>query len=60
MVVARRAAILACAIGGLISTSGVAFDNGRWNDVPDHVRSWFKSLGSPAGAAVIWPTDIVR
>jgi len=27
----------------------VAFDNGQWNDVPDHVRSWFKSVRSPSG-----------
>ncbi|HKD31488.1 MAG TPA: hypothetical protein VKC66_36995 [Xanthobacteraceae bacterium] len=49
MIVTRPASILACAIGLLISTAAGAFDNGQWNDVPDHVRSWFKSLRSPAG-----------
>ena len=45
----RPAAILASAIGALISTAALPFDNGQWNDVPDQVRSWFKSLRSPAG-----------
>jgi len=45
----RPAAIIACAIGALISTAALPFDNGQWNDVPDQVRSWFKSLRSPAG-----------
>src|SRR5262249_56277790 len=49
MIVTRPGSILACAIGLLISTAAGAFDNGQWNDVPDHVRSWFKSLRSPAG-----------
>lgn len=26
-----------------------ALDNGQWGDVPDHVRSWFKSVRSPNG-----------
>ena len=26
-----------------------AFDNGQYNDVPDHIRSWFKSVRSPHG-----------
>jgi hypothetical protein len=45
----RPASIIACAIGALISTAALPFDNGQWNDVPDQVRSWFKSLRSPAG-----------
>jgi len=48
MIVTRPVATLAFAIGALISTAA-AFDNGQWTDVPDHVRSWFKSLRSPAG-----------
>jgi hypothetical protein len=35
----RPAAIIACAIGALISTAALPFDNGQWNDVPDQVRS---------------------
>jgi hypothetical protein len=34
----RPAAIIACAIGALISTAALPFDNGQWNDVPDQVR----------------------
>lgn len=26
-----------------------AFDNGQYGDVPDNVRSWFKSVRSPRG-----------
>jgi hypothetical protein len=26
-----------------------AFDNGQYKDVPDNVRSWFKSIRSPHG-----------
>jgi hypothetical protein len=48
MIVTRPVATLAFAIGVLISTAA-AFDNGQWNDVPDHVRSWFKSVLSPSG-----------
>jgi hypothetical protein len=48
MIGARPAATLVFAIGALISTAA-AFDNGQWNDVPDHVRSWFKSVRSPSG-----------
>lgn len=50
MIVTRPAVSLAFAISALISTAA-AFDNGQWNDVPDHVRSWFKSLRSPAGVS---------
>jgi hypothetical protein len=28
----RPAAIIACAIGALISTAALPFDNGQWND----------------------------
>src|SRR5262245_57517853 len=38
---------LAIAIGALTSTA--AFANGQWNDVPDHVRSGFKSVRSHGG-----------
>src|SRR5712671_4425672 len=48
MIVTRPVATLAFTIGVLISTAA-AFDNGQWNDVPDHVRSWFKSVLSPSG-----------
>jgi hypothetical protein len=27
----------------------LALDNGQWGDVPDHVRSWFKSVRAPNG-----------
>jgi hypothetical protein len=33
--------VLPCAAG--------AFDNGQYNNVPDNVRSWFKSVRSPHG-----------
>jgi hypothetical protein len=34
----------------LLSTSPVlSKDNGQWGDVPDNVRSWFKSIRSPHG-----------
>ena len=49
MIVTRPVATLPFAIGVLISTAAAAFDNGQWNDVPDHVRSWFKSVLSPSG-----------
>ena len=49
MIATRPAATLAFAIGAVISTAAAAFDRGQWNDVPDHVRSWFKSLRNPAG-----------
>ncbi len=49
MIVTRPVATLAFAIGVLISTAAAAFDNGQWNDVPEHVRSWFKSVLSPSG-----------
>src|ERR1019366_3373584 len=29
--------------------AAVAFDNGQYTDVPDNVRSWFKSVRSPHG-----------
>jgi hypothetical protein len=29
--------------------AAAAFDNGQYNDVPDHVRSWFKNVRSPHG-----------
>jgi len=29
--------------------AAMAFDNGQYNDVPDHIRSWFKGVRSPHG-----------
>jgi len=29
--------------------AAAAFDNGQYNNVPDNVRSWFKSVRSPHG-----------
>lgn len=49
MIVRRLAATLAVATCALLSTAAAAFNNGQWNDLPDHVRSWFKSLRSPGG-----------
>ena len=49
MIAARSAVTLVLAVGALLSTAAAAFDNGQWNDVPDQVRSWFKSLRSPSG-----------
>jgi hypothetical protein len=49
MIVTRPVTTLAFAIGVLISTAASAFDNGQWNDVPDHVRAWFRSVLSPSG-----------
>jgi hypothetical protein len=49
MTMTRPMAALAVAIGALLSTAAAALDNGQWNDVPEHVRSWFKSLRSPSG-----------
>jgi hypothetical protein len=33
----------------LLWAPAFAFDNGQWSNVPDHVRSWFKSVRSPNG-----------
>jgi hypothetical protein len=49
MTVTPPMAALVVAIGALLSTAAAAFDNGQWNDVPEHVRSWFKSLRGPSG-----------
>jgi hypothetical protein len=32
-----------------VSYAALAFDNGQYNEVPDSVRSWFKSVRSPHG-----------
>ena len=29
--------------------AAAAFDNGQYNNVPDNIRSWFKSVRSPHG-----------
>jgi hypothetical protein len=29
--------------------AATAFDNGQYKDVPDNIRSWFKSVRSPRG-----------
>ena len=31
------------------ATRAFAFDNGQYGDVPDNIRSWFKSVRSPSG-----------
>ena len=43
--------ILVLAVLGfaLASTPASAFDNGQYGDVPDNIRSWFKSVKSPNG-----------
>src|SRR5215475_14741722 len=33
----------------VLSVPSRAFDNGQYTDVPDHIRSWFKSVRSPHG-----------
>jgi hypothetical protein len=30
-------------------SAAAAFDDGQWNDIPEDVRTWFKSLRSPIG-----------
>lgn len=40
--------LLALALA-LICTPDKAHDNGQWNDIPDHIRSWFKGVRSPSG-----------
>jgi hypothetical protein len=32
-----------------LGSAALAFDNGQWGDVPDNVRSWFKSVRSLHG-----------
>lgn len=39
---------IAALLGGFLLPA-LAFDNGQWGDVPDHVRSWFKSVRAPNG-----------
>jgi hypothetical protein len=33
----------------VLSVPTRAFDNGQYTDVPDNIRSWFKSVRSPKG-----------
>lgn len=33
----------------LLASPAHAVDNGQWGDVPDNIRSWFKSVKSPRG-----------
>ena len=33
----------------LLATTSHAFDHGQYKDVPEHIRSWFKSMRSPNG-----------
>jgi hypothetical protein len=47
MRIIMRAALIA-ALSSLPQVAS-AFDNGQYNDVPDNVRSWFKSVRSPHG-----------
>ena len=47
-----RGRALFCLIGSLIliaKTAG-AVDRGQFEDVPGHIRTWFKSVRSPTGA----------
>ena len=47
----RRRALL-CLFGSLIVVARTvgAVDRGQFEDVPEHIRSWFKSVRSPSGA----------
>jgi hypothetical protein len=47
----RRRALF-CLFGSLILVAGTAgaVDRGQFEDVPEHIRSWFKSVRSPTGA----------
>jgi hypothetical protein len=42
----RTAIILVLLFG---SAAALAFDNGDHGDIPDNIRSWFKSVRSPSG-----------
>jgi hypothetical protein len=47
----RRRALF-CLFGSLTFVAGAAgaIDRGQFEDVPEHIRSWFKSVRSPTGA----------
>lgn len=46
-----RAAVLAALLipAAAFLHGAYAFDNGQYDDVPDHIRQWFKSVRSPNG-----------
>jgi hypothetical protein len=48
MSLCMRILMLICSIC-VLSVPVRAFDNGQYADVPDNVRSWFKSVHSPRG-----------
>jgi hypothetical protein len=41
--------VLIIALLSALPCAAMAFDNGQYTDVPDNVRSWFKSVRSPHG-----------
>jgi hypothetical protein len=47
----RIGTVVLLATATLVSSSTLvsAFDNGQYQDVPDNVRAWFKSIESPHG-----------
>ena len=47
----RNLAIMWCIAVAILMIVGhaLAFDNGQYGDVPDNIRSWFKSVRSPNG-----------
>ena len=51
-VAVRAAAIILAALALAWTTllgNAWARDTGQWGEVPDHIRSWFKSVRSPHG-----------
>lgn len=50
-VVTMRLRALYCLFGSLILIAGTAgaADRGQFENVPEHIRSWFKAVRSPAG-----------
>lgn len=41
--------LVAAALTAAFLLPAYSFDNGQFGDVPDHIRSWFKSVRSPHG-----------
>ena len=41
--------VLIIALLSSLPCAAMAFDNGQYTDVPDNIRSWFKSVRSPRG-----------
>ena len=42
-----QALLLVCAAA--LTSTALAFDNGQYEDVPPHIRSWFKNVLAPNG-----------